>query len=518
VPLGQPAVALAAGGIHTCALLADGAVRCWGDNSFGQHLGVPGPGSAAPAAPVPLGQPARALTAGSLHTCALLADGGVRCWGNTFEGQLGDGVPRPPASIVGALGSAVLLGQAARAISAGGQSTCALLADGTVRCWGFDEKGQLGDGGPVPAASSNVPAAPVALGKSARAISVGALTACALLADDTVRCWGDDQAGQLGAGGAIPGPASSGPALAVALGQPARAVTTGGLHACALLADGTLRCWGGNDAGQLGTGPGPAIATPGGAVALPAFGPVDSADMSLTAAASTATARSGQPFTVTLALANAGVDAADVTVILGLSSNVVPTSASPSQGSYAPDARRWSPGALAPGASATLTLVVTASPITAAISAEVESSTARDPDATFGGTEDARASVSVAVTPAAPGPPPKVAPQRLVLRLTPARDRRAPFRFAARGRLVIPGTAAREACAGTVTVTARRGRRAVQRRRAALRLRGEACVYEARLSFARRPAGARRLAVSARFGGNAMLRAKAAKAVTARLG
>ncbi len=82
-----------------------------------------------------------AVTAGGFHTCALLADGTVRCWGLNANGQLGDGTRNDSTTPV-----TVSLPLSATAVAAGGYHTCARLADGTVRCWGYNYYGQLGNG------------------------------------------------------------------------------------------------------------------------------------------------------------------------------------------------------------------------------------------------------------------------------------------------------------------------------------------------------------------------------------
>ncbi len=141
---------LAIGSSHSCALLDDGTVRCWGRNNLGQ-LGSPtnnGTNNPNPA-PQPAvnlgGHAAVAITAGDDHSCALLDDGTVRCWGLNDFGELGSAtnngtvnpnpVPQPAVN---------LGGHAAVAITAGGNHSCALLDDGTVRCWGSNFYGQLG--------------------------------------------------------------------------------------------------------------------------------------------------------------------------------------------------------------------------------------------------------------------------------------------------------------------------------------------------------------------------------------
>jgi alpha-tubulin suppressor-like RCC1 family protein len=138
--------ALAAGEFHTCAVLADGTVRCWGENTFGQL----GDGTTDNTRPLPvpvsgLSTAAVGLAAGRDHTCAVLADGSGRCWGGNAFGQIGDGTTtgRVLPMAVNGLTNAV-------AIAAGGDHTCARLADGSVRCWGSNISGQLGDGDTSP--------------------------------------------------------------------------------------------------------------------------------------------------------------------------------------------------------------------------------------------------------------------------------------------------------------------------------------------------------------------------------
>ena len=124
-------------------------------------------------------------------TCALLGDGTARCWGNNSSGELGDGstVSSLTPLAVSDLTSAV-------AISTGFLHACATLSDGTVRCWGFNGHGQLGDGSTV---SSSIPVAVSGLTR-AKTISAGSDYACAVLDDLSARCWGSGANGQLGDG------------------------------------------------------------------------------------------------------------------------------------------------------------------------------------------------------------------------------------------------------------------------------------------------------------------------------
>jgi hypothetical protein len=129
---------LSAGNAHTCGI-AGGDVLCWGDNQFGQ-LGT-GDGASATRPAVVVGLPAAAtrVAAGALHTCALLDDGQVFCWGQNLLGQLGDGttVNRPTPTVVGGR---------FRTLDAGGAMTCGVAEDGGEFCWGLNQAGQLGDG------------------------------------------------------------------------------------------------------------------------------------------------------------------------------------------------------------------------------------------------------------------------------------------------------------------------------------------------------------------------------------
>jgi alpha-tubulin suppressor-like RCC1 family protein len=302
VPLGagRTATAITAGQYHTCALLDDGSVVCWGYNQYGQ-LGVgdtatrgDAPGELpAPVVPLGAGRTATAITAGLRHTCALLDDASVVCWGWNGFGQLGVGDTAPRGDAPGELPAPAVplgAGRTASAITAGAYQTCALLDDASVVCWGYNVKGQLGVGdtadrgdnpGELPA-----PAVPLGAGRSATAITVGENHTCALRDDATVVCWGFNVYGSLGVGdtadrGDNPGELPA-PAVPLGAGRSATAITAGAYHTCTLRDDASVVCWGENDAGQLGAGdttfrgdnPGelPAPAVPlGGTIRTPAF-------------------------------------------------------------------------------------------------------------------------------------------------------------------------------------------------------------------------------------------------------
>lgn len=236
--------ALATGYSHTCAVLSTGALRCWGGNAGGQ-LGIGTiERSLLPVDVIGLSSGVTAVVAGTYYTCALLDTGGVKCWGTNTSGQLGDGttVRRLTAVDVDGLTSGVA------AIAGGSEHTCAALAAGGVKCWGRNNRGQLGDG------TTEMRISPVdvtGLSSGAIGISAGWFHSCAVMGDGTMRCWGRNVDGQLGDGTMeerhtpveVTGVTGS---LVVA--------SCGGYHTCAIHETGSLWCWGRNEQGQLGDG------------------------------------------------------------------------------------------------------------------------------------------------------------------------------------------------------------------------------------------------------------------------
>jgi len=207
VALGGAAIDLTAAEDHTCAVLEGGAVKCWGWNMYGQ-LGYAttnqiGDNELPLASPVALGGAATAVDGGYGHTCALMATGAVRCWGRNDLGQLGYGNTNQIGdNETPDTAGDVPLGGRAVAIAVGNVHTCALLDTGGVRCWGAGQSGSLGYGNTNNVGDNETPAmaGDVPLGEPATAIYAGGGHTCAVLQTTGAVCWGSNGQGQLGYG------------------------------------------------------------------------------------------------------------------------------------------------------------------------------------------------------------------------------------------------------------------------------------------------------------------------------
>ncbi len=294
---GSPAPALsavaavAAGWQHTCALLGDGSVKCWGDNRDGQLGTGDLVGRANPAdvcasgtgtgCPLLADLGVVALGAGATHTCAVLANGEVRCWGDNTCGQLGDGavagcgvVTRSlnPVAVCDGLPGCNPLAQIVDVVAAASYA-CALRASGGVACWGRGSEGQLGHGSTTDTATPVDVAVDRAGTRLTNVLALSATFAhtCALTEAGQVTCWGCNQydcptaaaqpipAGALGDGtgtGIRPYAqrvCASGTGAACPPLTGAVAISAGDAFTCALIADGSAKCWGEGGLAQLGS-------------------------------------------------------------------------------------------------------------------------------------------------------------------------------------------------------------------------------------------------------------------------
>jgi len=238
-------VAVAAGGYHSCALGKDGSVQCWGKNGFGQLGNDSSEDSAIPVAVS--GLPAAVeIQAGYGHTCARLEDDTLRCWGSNRWGELGDGSSdmsgqsdaHTPREVPG-LGPVL-------SFALGVDNTCAVTRSGSAKCWGNNNSGQLGTGTTEAAPS---PVQVVGLETGVTQIGVGSSVGCAVTAQGTAKCWGDNNRGQLGDKTTVRS------LLPVDVSDLTDAVVIqpGYVHTCVLTTDASVKCWGDGSNGQLGS-------------------------------------------------------------------------------------------------------------------------------------------------------------------------------------------------------------------------------------------------------------------------
>ena len=270
------------GDAHTCMVLDDATLKCFGANTSGQigsggtvALGdsVAEMGDALVAVNLGAGRTVRAVSTGNLHTCALLDDGSVKCFGEGDTGRLGSGATSDvgrSAATMGASLAAVNLGsgRTATAIAAGAAHSCALLDDSTVKCWGANDDGQLGlgdtdaRGDAAGEMGDALPAVSLGLGAGVRvaAIAAGDAHTCVLASNGSVKCWGSGANGRLGSGdensrGDEAGEMGSSLAtIDLGSGRSAKAISAGASHTCAIRDTNDVVCWGVGATVRLGTG------------------------------------------------------------------------------------------------------------------------------------------------------------------------------------------------------------------------------------------------------------------------
>lgn len=253
--LSSGVIQISAGWFHNCVVTNSDGVKCWGRNDEGQLGDGTTDWSATPVDVIGLDSGVAMVESGYLHTCAVLSNGRIKCWGKNRFGALGDGTTNSsliPVDVVG-ITNAV-------AVSLGFEHTCALTSTGGVKCWGLNNSGMLGDGTYT---NTSTPVDVIGLTSGVSKIANGEYHSCALLSGGGARCWGKNISGQLGNNTVY----SSGVPVDVSgFSSGGQAIDAGIDHTCVLFSDGTIKCWGSNAYGQLGLGDIPWKITPVGAL------------------------------------------------------------------------------------------------------------------------------------------------------------------------------------------------------------------------------------------------------------
>jgi alpha-tubulin suppressor-like RCC1 family protein len=233
---------------HTCGVRTNGKLYCWGANWNGQL----GNGSTNPSdVPLRIGtsEDWANVSTGQGHTCGVRTTGELYCWGSDNHGQVGDGGGFDPNSITSPKRIGTFEDWAN--VSAGAAYTCGVRKNGKLYCWGYDDRGQVGDGDATPAAD-----APrrIGAGEDWARVSTGRSHSCGVRKDGRLYCWGWDEFGQVGDGGSD----------TTAIKTPRRigshedwaTVDAADGHTCGVRTNGNLYCWGSNGAYKLGNGSG----------------------------------------------------------------------------------------------------------------------------------------------------------------------------------------------------------------------------------------------------------------------
>jgi len=235
---------IALGGRHTCAILEDDVLKCWGDNEDGQLGDGSNKSKSKSPVKVDVDGNIKEVALGKFHSCALLEDNTLKCWGDNKDSQLGDGTETKKSNTP----VSVNVGGEIKQFAVGRSHSCVVLKDDTskLKCWGDNSKGQLGDG---TLTNRNNPTE-ISVGGDIKQITLGTFHTCALLKDDTLKCWGSNEFGQFGDGSKVQ---VSIPTKIPADGN-IKQIEVGKSHSCFLLENDTLKCSGSNEFGQLGDG------------------------------------------------------------------------------------------------------------------------------------------------------------------------------------------------------------------------------------------------------------------------
>ena len=274
---------IALGKQHTCAILNNNMLKCWGRNSFGQlgidtyqnkGLGENDMGDFLPYVVLGSGKTAKQISAGNDNTCAVLNDNTLKCWGQNMDGQIGVytmtafswglgfkyGMDTLPSINLGT-------GVTVKQVSVGDSFVCALLqVSNSVKCWGKNNYGQLGlqdtasrGGNSVGELGDGFPTVNLGTGMTAKQVSAGSKHACAVLSNNKLKCWGLNTYGELGIGNSQQHGHAAGtmgdalPFAELGAGRTARYVSAGDERTCAMMDDNRVKCWGRGRYGQLGS-------------------------------------------------------------------------------------------------------------------------------------------------------------------------------------------------------------------------------------------------------------------------
>jgi alpha-tubulin suppressor-like RCC1 family protein len=234
---------LALGWDHTCALTTTGGVKCWGSNSNGQLGNGSTQSRAVPRDVYGLTSGVTDIAAGAMHTCAVV-NGGLKCWGSNDNGQLGDNTDDDrwlPVDVSG-------LTSGVSAVAAGDAFTCAVTSSGGLKCWGDNDNGQLGDGSK---SDRWTPDDVTGLTSDVDAVTAGAQHACARTSSSGAKCWGQNDNGQLGDSTKV---GKTAPVDVSGMGLGVRTLVAGSSHTCVRTTWNSAMCWGFNGSGQVGDG------------------------------------------------------------------------------------------------------------------------------------------------------------------------------------------------------------------------------------------------------------------------
>lgn len=265
-----------AGGTTSCALFNNGSIKCWGNGASGQMgTGTTGNwgdvagemGNALPTINLGTGRTVKDLSVGANHICAILDTNALKCWGLNTNGQLGIGTTTTMGDSANEMGDSLPqinlgTGLTALKVAVGVSHTCAILNTGALKCWGLNTYGQLGLGNTTQLTAPSATAINLGTGRTAKSVVLGQHHTCAILDNNTLKCWGGNLNGQLGLGITTTnhkgdGASEMGDLLAavnLGTGRTALQVTAGYAYTCALLDNSTVKCWGVNTSGQLGMG------------------------------------------------------------------------------------------------------------------------------------------------------------------------------------------------------------------------------------------------------------------------